>query len=344
MITAVVLVLIAAALLFGSGWLSCSIARKLEARFPPRGVFVTANGVRMHVLDLAPAQPSDPPLPTVLLLHGANLCSEDMRMALGERLAQRLRVIIPDRPGQGYSAPGCGPLASPAYQVTLIREVLREIGVRGPLIVVGHSFGGLIALRYTLDNPDTVRGLVVINPTTHPRPHGIRWVQRAFDVLMKPSINYTVLPPMFMAMTGRVAARIFRPERPPTDYVDRSRLELALMAKRFSGSLQEYSGLRDQLTDHVPRYPAVRVPTVIVAGSADPVVPPQLHAEALAQALPQARLVRLAGAGHMAHHAHAEAIAAEIERLAGCAGGHTTLRAVQRPLQHPAQAGFAQRS
>ncbi|ABD08577.1 Alpha/beta hydrolase [Rhodopseudomonas palustris HaA2] len=333
MITAVVLVLIAAALLFGSGWLSCSIARKLEARFPPRGLFVSANGVRMHLLDLPAAQPSDRTLPTVLLVHGANLCSEDMRMALGERLSRKLRVIIPDRPGQGYSAPGLGPLASPAYQVTLIREVLRERGVSGPLIVVGHSFGGLIALRYALDNPDTVKGLVVINPTTHPRPHGIRWIQRVFDVLMKPSINYTVLPPMFMAMMGRVATRIFRPEPPPPDYAERSRLGLALMAKRFSGSLQEYSGLRDQLTDHVPRYPAVRVPTVIVAGSADPVVPPQIHAEALAQAIPGARLVRIAGAGHMAHHAHAEVIAAEIERLAGCAGGQTTLRAVERPLQ-----------
>jgi pimeloyl-ACP methyl ester carboxylesterase len=75
--------------------------------------------------------------------------------------------------------------------------------------------------------------------------------------------------------------------------------------------------LRDQLIDHVPRYGAIAVPTVIIAGAADPVVPPAIHAEALAAALPQARLLRLAGAGHMAHHAHAEAIAAEIERLAG---------------------------
>jgi pimeloyl-ACP methyl ester carboxylesterase len=316
MIAAVVLVLIAGGLLFGSGWWSCWIVRKLEARFPPRGTFVTANGVRMHALQLGPEQPSERPQATVLLLHGANLCSEDMRMALGERLSRKLRVIIPDRPGQGYSATGTGPLASPAYQVTLIREVLRELDVSGPLIVVGHSFGGLIALRYGLDNPDTVQGLVLINPTTHPRPRGIRWVQRAFDVLMKPSITYTVLPPMFMAMMDQVAARIFRPETPPPDYAERSRLGLALMAKRFSGSLQEYSGLRDQLIDHVPRYAAVRVPTVIFAGGADPIVPPKIHAEALAEALPKARLVRLAGAGHMAHHAHAEAIAAEIERLA----------------------------
>jgi pimeloyl-ACP methyl ester carboxylesterase len=333
----VVLVLIGlalsvAALLFASGSLSCALARRLEKRFPPRGRFVIANGVRLHVLDLGPGEPQAVGAPAVLLLHGANLCSEDMRMALGTRLSRRLRVIIPDRPGQGYSEPGLGPVASPAYQVTLIREVLRELGVGGPLIVVGHSFGGLIALRYALDNPDTVQGLVVINPTTHPRPHGIKWIQRAFDVLMKPLITYSVLPPLFMSMQGQVAARIFRPEAPPPDYIETSRLGLALMAKRFIASLQEYSGLRDQLIDHVPRYPAINVPTTIVAGRADPIVPPQIHAAALAEAVPQARLLWLDGAGHMAHHAHAGPITAEIERLAGSGdetrGGVSAFRSV----------------
>ena len=115
---------------------------------------------------------------------------------LGDLLSQRLRVIIPDRPGQGYSVTGTGPVASPAYQVTLIREVLRHLRASGPLIVVGHSFGGLIALRYALDNPDTVAGLVLINPTTHPRPQGLPLFQRAAEVLMKPLVTYTLLPPL----------------------------------------------------------------------------------------------------------------------------------------------------
>ncbi|MGX7743458.1 alpha/beta fold hydrolase [Rhodopseudomonas parapalustris] len=315
MTTLILLVLSVVALFTAAGWVSCRLARRLEARYPPRGVFINANGVRMHALDLAPARPAAPGQPTVLLLHGANLCCEDMRMSLGDRLAQRLRVIIPDRPGQGYSVTGTGPVASPAYQVTLIREVLRDRGA-GPLIVVGHSFGGLIALRYALDNPDTVAGLVLINPTTHPRPQGLPLFQRAAEVLMKPLVTYTLLPPLSLAMMKRIATRIFRPETPPADYAERSRLALALTAKRFAASLEEYSGLRDQLVDHVPRYGAVQVPTVIVAGTADPVVPPQVHAEALAQAVPQARLLRLNGAGHMAHHAHAETIAAEIERMA----------------------------
>ncbi|WP_022723002.1 alpha/beta fold hydrolase, partial [Rhodopseudomonas sp. B29] len=231
MIILLLLALGAATLLTAAGWLSCWLARRLERRFPPRGVFVNANGVRMHALDLGPERP-DPNAATVLLLHGANLCSEDMRLALGERLAGRLRVIIPDRPGQGYSVTGTGPVESPAYQVTLIREVLRHLRATGPLIVVGHSFGGLIALRYALDNPDTVAGLVLINPTTHPRPNGLPWFQRAAQLLIGPLVTYTLLPPLSLVMLGRIAASIFRPETPPPDYAEQSRLALAMTSKR----------------------------------------------------------------------------------------------------------------
>jgi pimeloyl-ACP methyl ester carboxylesterase len=236
-------------------------------------------------------------------------------MSLGGLLAQRMRVIIPDRPGQGFSEPGPGPVGSAAYHAKLLRGLMRELSA-GPLIVVGHSFGGLIALRYALDAPAEVAGLVLINPTTHPRPEGLPWFQRAAGVLVGPLMVKTLLLPLSLGMLPRLVERMFRPEQPPRDYASRSRLTLGLTPKRFAASLQEYSELRDQLIDTVPRYPQIAVPTLIVAGDADPVVPPKVHAEALARALPHALLMRIPGAGHMAHHAHAATIADAIERLA----------------------------
>ncbi len=96
------------------------LSHKLDTIQPPQGRFVTVDGVRLHVHDL-PAQQPSPSAPTVLLLHGANLCLDDLQISLGGPLAQRLRVIIPDRPGQGFSEPGPGPLASAAYQVKLLQ-------------------------------------------------------------------------------------------------------------------------------------------------------------------------------------------------------------------------------
>ncbi|HEY0331730.1 MAG TPA: alpha/beta hydrolase [Rhodopseudomonas sp.] len=311
MIAFVTFVVLAAVVALAVSW---GLTRIIEARNPPRGRFVTVDGVRLHVVDL-PSQDRDRDAPTALLLHGANLCLDDMRMALGGVLSKRMRVIIPDRPGQGFSEPGPGPVASAEYQVKLLRGLVRQLGA-GPLVVVGHSFGGLIALRYALDDPDAVAGLLLINPTTHPRPKGLPWFQRLAGLLIGPLATFTLLLPLSLAMLPRLTQRMFRPEPAPPDYAARSRLTLGLTPRRFSASLREYSELRDQLIGLVPRYGGIATPTVIVAGDADPVVPPKIHAEALAAAMPQAQLVHLAGAGHMAHHAHATAIGYEILRLA----------------------------
>jgi pimeloyl-ACP methyl ester carboxylesterase len=311
LIAVLLLVVVGLAAAFAASWL---LSRAIESRTPPRGRFVSVEGVRLHVVDL-PAKTPAPGAPTVLLLHGANLCLDDLQMSLGEPLSQRMRVIIPDRPGQGFSDPGPGPVGSAAYHIKLLRGLIRELGT-GPLIVVGHSFGGLIALRYALDTPGEVAGLVLINPTTHPRPEGLPWFQRAAGVLIGPLMVKTLLLPLSLGMLDRLVTRMFRPEPPPPDYAVRSRLTLGLTPTRFAASLQEYSELRDQLIALVPRYPEINVPTLIVAGDADPVVPPKIHAEALARALPHAELMRIPGAGHLPHHVHAAMIADAIERLA----------------------------
>src|SRR5262249_54937362 len=74
----------------------------IEWAYPPRGRFVEVDGLRQHVVELGDrAGTAD--APAVVLLHGAGCNLEDMRLALGERLAARYRVILVDRPGLGWS-------------------------------------------------------------------------------------------------------------------------------------------------------------------------------------------------------------------------------------------------
>src|ERR1700744_2902035 len=78
-------------------------ARRIEAAHPPAGHFVEVKGGRLHVVDLPP--PSDAPnaadtgasWPGVLI-HGASGNLGDVRLALGDRLAQTRRVVLVDRP------------------------------------------------------------------------------------------------------------------------------------------------------------------------------------------------------------------------------------------------------
>ncbi|RAI40407.1 alpha/beta fold hydrolase [Rhodoplanes roseus] len=313
--------LLVAAVLAAFAALTWRLTRTIEADNPPVGWFVDVGPARIHLLDLPPGEPAPPEpgavdRPAVLLLHGANVHHADMRAALGERLSRRLRVIAPDRPGQGFSGEGGREVSDPGHQVALIRAAVESVGA-GRLIVVGHSLGGLIALRYVLDEEGSVDGLVLINPTTHPRPGGLPWFQRVAEVVFGAPLIWTVLLPASLAMLDRLSTRLFRPEPPIRAYAARTGLTLGLTPRRFRNSMKEYSDLRNHLEAIVPRYPDLTVPTVIVVGDADPIVPPALHGEILAKVLPRARVLRLPGAGHMAHHRHAEAIAAEVERLAG---------------------------
>ncbi|MCX7311594.1 MAG: alpha/beta fold hydrolase [Alphaproteobacteria bacterium] len=126
---------IAAAALAGLAAYSEIGVRAIERAHPPAGRFVDVDGGRLHLLELGPAG-----APPVVLLHGASGNLLDMRVALGDRLAQRYRVIMVDRPGHGWSdRPGGSADASPARQAALIHHALVRIGVTRA-IVLGHSW------------------------------------------------------------------------------------------------------------------------------------------------------------------------------------------------------------
>src|SRR5215207_10157367 len=115
---------------------------RIEAAHPPAGQFVEIEGVRLHVAELGLARGSPGAEPAVVLIHGASGNMEDMRLALGNRLAGSHRVILIDRPGHGWSSrPPGDAYASPARQAELVAKALTQLGVRRA-ILVGHSWGG----------------------------------------------------------------------------------------------------------------------------------------------------------------------------------------------------------
>ena len=120
---------------------------------------VVANGVRLHVQRLGAA----PGRPTVVFVHGLvmdNLSSWYFTVA--GALSARAEVILYDlrghgrseRPAQGYGL---------ADMVADLDALLDALDVGGPVILVGNSFGGLLALVYAIARGDRVAGLVLVD-------------------------------------------------------------------------------------------------------------------------------------------------------------------------------------
>lgn len=288
-------------------------SRLIERAHPPRGRFIELGGLRQHIVDLGSPQSVSPPL---VLLHGAGCNLEDTYLALGERLAAKRRVILIDRPGQGWSERRGAQGSSPAWQASVVRGVFDHLKI-SRAIVVGHSWGGTLAATFALDHPERVAGLVLIAPPTHPH---LRSMTRLYTALGMPVLGWlfahTLALPLAAASFGAGLRAAFAPQAPPDNYLKRSASFLLLRPAAFLANARDVGHLQSFLARQAPRYPTLKTPTIIVTGDSDQVVPPQQHALALAAAVPEARCVVLPGVGHMPHHAAPDRVVAAIDELA----------------------------
>jgi pimeloyl-ACP methyl ester carboxylesterase len=306
----VVLLLAAAAL---TTWF---ITQIVEARYPPTGRFVEVGGGRLHLIDAGPTD--RPPLGTLLLLHGASASSADPMLAIGRTLAQKYRVIAPDRPGHGWSDRIAGAdAASPARQAGIIREMLERLGVERA-IVVGHSWSGALATNLALDHSDRVAGLVLLAPVSHPWPGGaISWYYKpATARWLGWLLTRTLAAPAGLLGLDPGIQVVFAPQAAPPRYREDARVPLLLRPAAFQANAEDVAGLHAFVLRQSSRYGAIRAPTVIISGDADTIVWTNLHSRSLSHEIPEAKLMVLPGVGHMPHHAAADLVIREIEALA----------------------------
>ena len=123
--------------------------------------------------------------PVVMLLHSSPGTSK-MWQRVGDRLADRFRIIAPDLPGYGKTTPQ-DPSASPdlSYTLALIEAFISVIGT--PLLLAGHSYGGVVALNSSLQNPKIAKGVALFEPVAIPilaaigENEAYAWTKAVFD-------------------------------------------------------------------------------------------------------------------------------------------------------------------
>jgi pimeloyl-ACP methyl ester carboxylesterase len=284
----------------------------IERAHPPRGRFIDIGGLRQHVVEIG-ADAGEAP---IVLIHGASCNLEDMRIALGDRLTARHRVILIDRSGLGWSERRGRHGSSPAYQAAMLRDVLDRLGVSRAL-VVGHSWGGALAAAFALDHPQRVAGLVLLAPPLYPFPRRVTWL---YEIFALPVFGWlyahTLALPLGFPFIGMGMTSAFLPQWPPRGYIKRTGTLLLLRPATFLANARDVAGLKANLEAQAVRYGTITAPTLIMTGDRDLIVPAEQHAIACAAVVPGAKLVVLPGIGHMLHHAAADRVVAEIEALA----------------------------
>ncbi|MGW4562397.1 alpha/beta fold hydrolase [Streptomyces sp. NPDC004561] len=153
-------VLCAVALALGLGSLRHLVqVARVRVRYPPPGRMVDVGGHRMHVLAEGDAGTG----PTVVWMPGGHAGGYAM-YRLHALARTRTRSVLVDRPGSGWSDPGPFPRTTAAEAVELL-TALEGAGERGPYVLVGHSFGGLLMANAARRRPDLMAGLVLLDPT-----------------------------------------------------------------------------------------------------------------------------------------------------------------------------------
>jgi pimeloyl-ACP methyl ester carboxylesterase len=317
----VITILTTAALLGGCGVIldrrADTRAAEAEAAYPPTGQFVSVNGQRVH----AHIEGTGPDL---VLIHGASGNTRDFTFAFVDRLKDDYRVIVFDRPGLGWSdrvSPEFGgafntAAESPAEQAAFLQAAADQLGVRNP-IVLGHSYGGAVALAWGLARPADTAALVVVAGASNPWPGGLG----ALYGIASSAIGGATLVPLIAAFPPRrqvdgALDSIFAPQSPPEGYADYIGAGLTLRRETLRANARQVNSLRPHVVEMAARYSSLPMPVEIVHGTADDVVPIDIHSEPLARQIPGAVLTRLEGIGHMPHHAAPDAVEDAIHRAA----------------------------
>src|SRR5205085_7444234 len=129
--------------------------------FEATGEFVSVDGLNLHYVSAGSGRP-------VVLIHGNPGSHQDYMLGMFDKLSRSFHVVAFDRPGHGYSERHDSVTTTVEVQAQLIRDALRKLSIEKP-VIVGHSWGGSLALAAAVAYQKELSGIVLLAPAAYPR-------------------------------------------------------------------------------------------------------------------------------------------------------------------------------
>ena len=284
------------------------------------------DGVALHVEEVGP---SDAPL-TVVFVHGYALSLRAFyyqRAALVERFGDRIRLVFYDQRGHGRSGPSVPGGATIEQLGRDLFTVLDTVVPAGPIVLVGHSMGGMSVLSLAQQYPEMFAAVEAPRRRRHrvqelPRITGVALLATSSGQMSQVSLG---LPALITRLRGPLAPLVLRGAKRQAFLVEHGRRigrDVAwTITRRFSFGAADVSprvvdfineiiaGTRiGTIADFYPTLmnfnllgalPVLRyTDVVIVAGEVDLITPVE-HSRTMSVALPAAELIVVPGAGHV---------------------------------------------
>ena len=123
-------------------------------------VDIVGQPAEMAFMDVAPPRPNGR---SVVLLHGKNFCGATWESTVRALTGAGYRVLVPDQIGFCKSSKPRAAQYSFEMLATLTHRLMASRGI-GRTTIVGHSIGGMLAMRFAIMFPDAVDQLVLVNP------------------------------------------------------------------------------------------------------------------------------------------------------------------------------------
>ena len=246
--------------------------------------------------------------PDLVLIHGALMTLEDMWLGPMTALSRHFRVIAVDRPGHGASDRVRFSDGSAWDQAAILHDALQGLGLHKP-VVLGHSFGGAVALSYGMSFPDEVAGIVAVAPICFPelRLEQILFGPRAVPIAGD-ALAYTLGQVTDAALLPLLWRAMFLPQAMPERFAAEFPFQWARRPAPMIANAEDAAAMWTGLSRSALSYPTCKAPVHVLGGDSDLVVNNFFHGQNAAALIPGGRFDLVGGAGHMLHHFHIDAV------------------------------------